>query len=308
MSRRILSTLYLFQIRDIATNLDLGALDLGVEPVVRGKGDRQKGSGDDTGYGGEGQRHRGARHLGCFISDVCPPRALFLLDRLPLASPHTHRATYVLTYYRLRGHPRTFRGRKSCHTKRVTARCVFTDETKRRRAGPRERALENARTKGDHRDSRRRRKGLRGSSEAPANPGISVDGRRVRPSGCVLHRDAHHSTVPLATATTLTARLASKESQSREPAERARRENRTPGGDGLVASGRYITCVLPAAVLNARDLPHLASRSSGKISSFGKKIRYPFAGIPQTSDRHSRCKCYYSTAETRYDYDIFLLK
>lgn len=59
-----LGTLYFSQISDIATNLDLGALDLGIEPVVRGKGDRQKGSGDDTGYGGEGQRHRGARHLG----------------------------------------------------------------------------------------------------------------------------------------------------------------------------------------------------------------------------------------------------
>ncbi|KAK1118693.1 hypothetical protein K0M31_014994 [Melipona bicolor] len=46
------------------TNLDLGALDLGVEPVVRRKGDRQEASGNDTGYGREGQRHRGTGHLG----------------------------------------------------------------------------------------------------------------------------------------------------------------------------------------------------------------------------------------------------
>jgi len=49
------------------TNLDLGTFDLRVEPVVRGEGDRQEGSGDDTSYGREGQRHRGARHLGYSI-------------------------------------------------------------------------------------------------------------------------------------------------------------------------------------------------------------------------------------------------
>lgn len=64
-------------------------------------------------------------------------------------------------------------------------------------------------------------------------------------------------------------------------AERARRENRTPGGDGLVASGRYITCVLPAAVLNARasDLSplHLAP---GKEGTFLEA--FPFQEFPTT--------------------------
>lgn len=53
----------LLSISESDTNLDLSALDLGVEPVVRGEGDRQEGSGDYTGYGGKGQRHCGARHL-----------------------------------------------------------------------------------------------------------------------------------------------------------------------------------------------------------------------------------------------------
>lgn len=92
------------------TNLNLGALDLGVEPVVRGEGNRQEGSGDDTGYGGEGQRHRGAGHLAAireYLSFLLfLPLVPYLLRdmssrpraRLPLASPHT-RPRRVTTGY-----------------------------------------------------------------------------------------------------------------------------------------------------------------------------------------------------------------
>lgn len=60
-----------------ATNLDLGTFDLGVEPVVRGKGDRYEASGNDTGYGREGQRHRGTGHLGILFFSL-----VFLVDSL----------------------------------------------------------------------------------------------------------------------------------------------------------------------------------------------------------------------------------
>jgi len=63
------------------TNLDLSALDLGVEPVVRGEGDRQQSSGDYTGYGGKRQRHCGARHLG-----ILSPISLFVLSFLSSSS------------------------------------------------------------------------------------------------------------------------------------------------------------------------------------------------------------------------------
>lgn len=115
------------------TNLDLSALDLGVEPVVRGEGDRQEGSRDYTGYGGKGQRHRGARHLD-FLSPVSslfvslslllrrrvPSVSLslslplfFFLPSLPLASPRTQRDYVVVTATDC-GHQRA-RGRRSYH-------------------------------------------------------------------------------------------------------------------------------------------------------------------------------------------------
>lgn len=94
-----ISPLALFlDIKDIATNLDLGALDLGIEPVVRGKGDRQKGSGDDTGYGGEGQRHRGARHLGILsLMSLLLPRSLLRVFRY-LHLTLTARLTWLLPF------------------------------------------------------------------------------------------------------------------------------------------------------------------------------------------------------------------
>jgi len=95
-------------------------------------------------------------------------------------------------------------------------------------------------------------------------------------SGCALRRDAHHTTVPVATATILTARLSThlEGKPVGEPAERARRENRTSGGDRLVASGRYITCVLPTAVLNVCDLLplHLALGKGKTVESFPRRI------------------------------------
>lgn len=37
--------------------LYLRPFDLGVEPVIRGKGDEEKSSGYDASYGSEGERH-----------------------------------------------------------------------------------------------------------------------------------------------------------------------------------------------------------------------------------------------------------
>lgn len=200
-------------------------------------------------------------------------------DRLPLASPHNSpRLTCLLAtvYVGIRAPSGEGRG---CHAKRVGFLQVRNGEEESwtglwRTRGP-------FFFEGDHRDS-----GGKGASEAPGRFGWS---RRVRPSGCVLHRDAHHSTVLLATATTLTARLASKESQSR-PRERGERTG-PQVGTKLVASGRYITCVLAAAVLNARDLPHLASRRSRRRSLHSEKrsaiLSQEFLGLPTVTVRAS---------------------
>lgn len=73
-----------------------------------------------------------------------------------------------------------------------------------------------------------------------------------RPSGCALVRDAHHNHHSLATATTLTAHPTHLEGKPREPRERGERTGPQVGMDVASGTGRYITCVLPAAVLNAR--------------------------------------------------------
>lgn len=136
--------------------------------------------------------------------------------------------------------------------------------TAKKRAGPRFGGFWRTRARGSLDSARapgnEKKRGI-GDGE-PRVRLASVRNIRVlrRPSGCALHRDAHHTTIPVATATILTARLPThlEGKPAGEPAERARRENRTSGGDGLVASGRYITCVLPAAVLNTPDLPPVA--------------------------------------------------
>lgn len=259
----------------IATNLDLGALDLGVEPVVRGKGDRQKGSGDDTGYGGEGQRHRGARHLGYFISDVSLPRAFFLPRRLSVSFT-SHSLSDLRAYYRLRGHPGGGGGRVATRSVLPLLQiCVFS-RIGGRRGESAWTALEDLgeRAADSGGDSRKDEGGCEG--EFGANPQGSRGGCERRPSGCVLRRDAHHTTISSGNGndTNGPTRLEGKP----EPAERARRENRTPGGDGLVASGRYITCVLPAAVLNAAP-----GTERGRSPRSEKETRYPIAGIPDAS-------------------------
>lgn len=254
-------------ISKLDTNLDLGALDLGIEPVVRGEGDRQEGSGDYTGYGGKGQRHRGARHLD-ILSSVSSlfvslslllrrPRFLslslflsFFLPSLPLASPRTQRDYVVVTA-------------TDCGHQRARRRSYHEAHHEEENWTTLRRILENAGAPGSLDPA-----GAPGNKKGAGGEGVEEEVRltsgyniRVlhRPSGCALRRDAHHTTIPVATATILTARLPThlEGKPAGEPAERARRENRTPGGDGLVASGRYITCVLTTAVLNVCNLPSL---------------------------------------------------
>jgi len=206
-SRRVGSTL--FSVPN--TNLDLGALDLGVEPVVRGEGDRQEGSGDYTGYGGKGQRHRGARHLDILspISFLAFSFSLSLSSSwsaLGLSSSPVSSVSFTSHSPRLVVIAINYVG-ISTHKKKDDA---ATKRTTKRRAGPRfgefwrtraRGSLNPAEVPGDE-------KKIDGESGEKFRL-ASVRNIRVlrRPSGCALRHHAHHTTIPFATATILTARL-----------------------------------------------------------------------------------------------------
>lgn len=177
------------------------------------------------------------------------------LPSLPLASPRTHRDYVVVSA-------------TECTWASARTRKKRRQRTVKRRAGPhfggfwRTRARDSFDPAGTLRCFETKRGSAAGSRKKRGLPCV-ISTYFTDPSGCALRcRDAHHTTISIATATILTARLPThlEGKPAGELAERARRENRTPGGDGLVASGRYITCVLPAAVLNACDLSplHLA--------------------------------------------------
>lgn len=76
----------------------------------------------------------------------------------------------------------------------------------------------------------------------------------IRPSGCVLHHDAHHTTIPLATATTLTARLASKESKPRDRRESKEREPDPRWGRTRSLGQVYYLCFTRSGAQRARPV------------------------------------------------------
>lgn len=163
-------------------------------------------------------------------------------------------------YYRLRGHPRT-QGRKSrCHAKRYRTALDGDEESWTPRA--RVKILENATRRSRGNSPRLEGGDYKGVDRSDELRDLGIMRRntsfRMRaPPRCTSH---HHSSRN-GNDTNGSTRLEGKPAESR-PREQGERTGPQVGTDS-VASGRYITCVLLAAVLNARDLLHLASSSRG---------------------------------------------
>lgn len=145
-------------------------------------------------------------------------------------------------------------------------------------------------------------------------PGLTPGSRyiqRVRPSGCVLRRDAHHTIIPLATATILTARLASKKSQPRAGRESKEREPDPRWGPTRSLGQVYYLCFIRSGAQRMRPaapgslVPSLGKRwrslNSEKTSAiFSQKfLRLDETPRYRRSFHNLLQKCYYPAIETR---------